>query len=140
VLEDVTGEDREHLMKAFDALMNGVLPEEGFFQIGKCSQCGGEMILNNICAEHYNESGYLEKWQLYTKWLQGTLNRKLLILELGVGLNYPSVIRWPFEKVAFFNKKAKMYRVNEKLPQMAEELAQKGMSIEQNAVDWVAGL
>ena len=62
-------------------------------------------MLNNVYAENYDESGYLDQWGHYRKWLQGTLNRRLFVLELGVGMRFPSVVRWPFEKVAFFNQK-----------------------------------
>ena len=82
----------------------------------------------------------MEKWQLYTEWLQGSLNHKLIILELGVSLRFPSVIRWPFEKIAFFNNKASIYRINEKLYQMTEELSGKGIGIAQNAIDWINDL
>ena len=108
--------------------------------LGTCPSCGKPLICNNVYAEKYDENGYLPQWQLYTKWLQGTLNRKLLILELGVGLKFPSVARWPFEKIAFFNKKAEFVRVNGTLYQMSEELADKGISIHQNAIDWLQGI
>ena len=74
------------------------------------------------------------------KWLQGTLNRKLFILELGVGMRFPTVIRWPFEKAAFYNKRACFCRVNEKLYHLTEELAEKGWGISQNAIDWLLKL
>ena len=51
------------------------------------------------------EEGYQKQWEKYTKWLQGTLNKKLCILELGVELNLPSIIRWPFEKWHFIIKR-----------------------------------
>lgn len=105
--------------------------------LGICSQCGAEYVLNNVYAKVYDEAGYLDEWSIYTKWLQGTLNKKLCILELGVNLSFPSIIRWPFEKVAFYNQKAVFVRVNEKLYHMSEELKDKGISIEQNAIDWV---
>ena len=78
-------------------------------------------------------------WDKYTEWLQGTLNRNVLILELGVGLKYPGVIRFPFEKAAYFNKKADFISVHGRLYQMTEELGDKGMSIAQNAVAFLAG-
>ena len=79
----------------------------------------------------------MQDWESYMKWLQGTLNKKLLVLELGVGLQFPSVIRWPFEKIANLNKKAKFYRINEKLYQLTEELSEKGIAISENAIDWL---
>lgn len=108
--------------------------------LGTCSSCGSPLILNNIYTEKYDENGYLDQWQIYTKWLQGTLNRKLLVLELGVGLQCPSVIRWPFEKVAFFNQKASFWRINGTLYQLSEELVGKGTSISMNAIDWLKDL
>lgn len=103
----------------------------------RCSHCGQELQFNNIHAEKYNESGYLPAWELYTKWLKGTLNRELCILELGVGMDYSSVIRFPFEKAAFFNQKSDFIRVHKRLFQMAEELKEKGISIEEAAPDFL---
>lgn len=98
-----------------------------------CPKCGKPLVFNNIIHENYVEEGYLGQWEKYTKWLSCTLNRKLCILELGVGMDFPSVIRFPFEKVGFFNQKASFFRVNEKLFQLNEELADKGISVEGNA-------
>lgn len=95
------------------------------------------MVLNNVYASKYNEEGYLKDWSRYTKWLQGTLNKKLCILELGVNLVFPSIIRWPFEKVGFYNQKATFIRVNETLYHMSEELKDKGISVAQNSIDWL---
>ncbi|MBO4981915.1 MAG: hypothetical protein J6C84_08490 [Lachnospiraceae bacterium] len=108
--------------------------------LGKCPGCGAQLILNNVYTEHYDENGYLESWQKYRNWLQGTLNRKLLILELGVGLWYPTVIRWPFEKMAFYNQKSVFYRVHESLYQLTEDLQGKAVSIAKNSIDWLESM
>lgn len=146
-LQELTEADREvmaqymeHNLRSADAdLIKNELHAEGI-NLGKCPECGKPLILNNIYAEHYDEAGYLSQWQLYTKWLQGTLNKKVLILELGVGLKFPSVVRWPFEKIAYFNQKAVFYRVNENLYQMSEELKDKGVPIAKNSIDWLLGM
>lgn len=140
IIEDISPADREALQQTFHRLYEGVFSEEEIPVLGKCPQCGGDMILNNIYAESYNEAGYAEQWQVYTKWLQGTLNRSLAVLELGVSMRFPSVIRWPFEKVAYFNKKAVFIRVNETLYQLTEELREKGVGIPMNTIDWLRGL
>lgn len=105
--------------------------------LGSCPQCHSRMVLNNIYVDKYMESGYLEDWSRYTKWLQGTLNRELCILELGVNLDYPSVIRFPFEKVGYYNQKASFIRVNERLYQLTSELHEKGISVAKNSIDWL---
>lgn len=108
--------------------------------LGTCSQCGAMNVFNNVFTNEYNETGYMKGWELYTKWLTGTLNKKLLILELGVGLQFPSVIRFPFERIAMINQKSKYYRVNDKLPMLDEKLSEKGVSIQQDAIDWIESL
>lgn len=137
VLEPVSEVDKNTL-EAY--LKEETLSKERFKEkkpLSVCPACGGPMVLNNYYLEKYNENGYLDKWQIYTKWLQGTLNKKLLILELGAEFDCPSVMRWPFEKVAFYNQKAKMIRVNERLYQLTEELKEKGLAIPQNAIEWL---
>lgn len=108
--------------------------------LGRCPGCNAGMILNNVQAAMYDERGYLSDWQRYTKWLQGTVNRKLLVLELGVGMEYPGMIRIPFERVVFLNQKAKMYRIHGSLYQITEKLGEKGAGISENAIDWLANL
>lgn len=102
-----------------------------------CPHCGKPLVFNNIVNENYVEEGYLPQWEKYTKWLQGTVNKKLCILELGVGMQLPNIIRWPFEKVAFYNQKASFFRINEKLYQLTEKIGEKGISIEGNARDYL---
>lgn len=108
--------------------------------LGKCPRCGAEMVLNVVQAAHYDEKGYLSDWDRYTKWLQGSVNRKLLILELGVGMQYPGMIRIPFERTALLNQKSRMYRVHEKLYQVPDPLGEKGVGIAENAIDWLNNL
>lgn len=135
---EVNADDRKIMNNFLNEVCAGRTEEDNYsIDLGTCPECGSPLILNNIYTEKYDENGYLDQWQIYTKWLQGTLNRKLLILELGVGLQCPSVIRWPFEKVGFYNQKAFFYRINEKLYQLSEELSGKGKAISKNAIDWL---
>ncbi|MDD3204224.1 MAG: hypothetical protein PHS74_00595 [Lachnospiraceae bacterium] len=103
-----------------------------------CMDCGKPLVFNTVFGEQYNEQGYMDSWQEYTKWLQFTMNRKVCILELGVGLQFPSVIRWPFEKLAFYNKKATFFRIHEKLFQLPENIADKGTCLQENACEFMA--
>lgn len=129
------------LHEIMEALYEGKLRPEKAEGFQSCEDCRSPMVLNNVWAgKNYNEKGYLEQWSLYMKWLQGTLNRRVLILELGVGMKFPTVIRFPFEKAAFFNQKAEFYRINEKLYHLTEELKGKGQGISQNAIDCLRNL
>lgn len=105
-----------------------------------CPHCGAPLTGNTVEAQPYIEEGYLPQWNRYMKWLSGTLNKKLLILELGVGFKNPGVVRFAFEKTVFFNQKAKMYRVNQTFAQISEELQGKAVSVAENSVEWVRAL
>lgn len=100
-----------------------------------CPVCGGLLQFHTVEQEGYLESDYLSKWERYKKWLTGTLNRKLCVLELGVGFAFPQVIRWPFERTAYYNKKAVFVRVHSRFPQTEAELAGKAVSIAQSPVE-----
>lgn len=94
-----------------------------------CKKCLSSLVTNTVNADKYLEKGYLEQWGLYQKWLMGTVNKKLCILELGVTMQYPKLIRWPFEKMLAYNQKAKMYRIGSLFPDYSDEPGERGVSI-----------
>lgn len=98
-------------------------------EAGACPVCGAVLCENTVKAEKYVEEGYLPQWNRYMKWLPGTLNKQLCVLELGVLMDFPTVIRWPFEKTVFINEKAFFIRINERLPQLSAELKGRGISV-----------
>ena len=102
-----------------------------------CKRCGSKLRFNQLGVTRYAEEGYLERWSQYTKWLQGTVNKKLCVLELGVGMEYPTVIRFPFEKIVFYNMKAFLYRVHSTLNQMGGEIGGRGCTIKENPIDFL---
>lgn len=136
-LQPLTEADEASLADWYAALRRG---EEMLPELGVCPNCGKTLILNNVCAPRYDEQGYMEQWIQYRNWLQNTMGHRLVILELGEGMRYPSVMRWPFEKIAFFQQKTTLYRVNAQLPQISEELRGKAVSIPENPIAWLRGL
>jgi hypothetical protein len=115
-----------------------LLPDENFY---KPFHDGKSLYLNQKRQEYsnikYNESAYLPNWDKYMKHLAGTMGKSLLVLELGVSLDYPTVIRWPFEKVAFVNDKARLIRVHEKLYHHTPEIENKTDSVPMNSVKFI---
>lgn len=102
-----------------------------------CPNCGGALVYNNFLAENYIEESYLPMWDKHKKWLVGTLNKSILVLELGVSMKFPQIIRWPFERIALLNNKAHFVRVNEKLPQLNADLKYKGENCAAKAPEWL---
>lgn len=103
----------------------------------RCAKCGGKLRFNQLGVSRYAQEGYLEQWSRYTRWLQGTVNRKLCMLELGAGMAYPGIVRFPFEKMARYNKKAFLCRIHPLLSQLGEEIAGQGRGIAENPVDFL---
>jgi NAD-dependent SIR2 family protein deacetylase len=125
----------EHIVEAGE-IRDRVLESRDSAQ-ALCPQCGRPLQFHTVAAEGYLEQGYLPQWEKYRDFLQHTLNRKLVLLELGVGFSYPQVVRFPFEKTAYYNKKATLIRVHSKFPQLPEELAGKGIAVAMNPVEFL---
>ena len=102
-----------------------------------CPHCKAPLTGNTIKAETYIEEGYLPRWKDYMKWQTGTINRSLVILELGEGFATPTVMRWPFEKIIYFNRKSRLYRINESFYQLPKEAEERGVSVHENSVRWI---
>lgn len=129
---------KEQVQKAYEVLAD-LLKDKNYFVISLCEdglleQAGlkADRILTPAKeGEEETDGGVYpaDSWETYTKWLQGTLNRNLVILELGVGMELPQLIRFPFEKVAYFNQKSCLYRVHSHLYQMTEEMKERGYSV-----------
>lgn len=101
--------------------------------------CGSQKAGNVVTNEDYDESIYLPQWEVYTKWLQHTLHKKLCVLELGCGFQFPSVIRFPFEKVVYFNKKASFVRMHPKMPQLTPEIKERSISVKGYPMELLLG-
>lgn len=106
----------------------------------QCPMCKQVMSENRYKTNNYSAEGYREAWDTYTAWLQKTLNRKLVMLELGEGFDTPTVIRWPFEKVAAVNNKSTLVRVNKNFWQIAEDIEGKAIPVKMTGVDFVRRL
>lgn len=105
-----------------------------------CPHCKKPQVPNVYGQAHYCESGYKEQWECYQQWIANTMNRNMVILELGVSFSLPNLIRLPFEKMAFYNQKAHLYRVHSVFPQLFEDLKGKGTSVPMNPVTFLSNL
>lgn len=114
--------------------------EEGEVPDDICPHCKAPLTGNTVEAETYIEEGYLPRWEAYKIWQTGTLNRRLVILELGEGFKTPTVMRWPFEKIGFFNQKSIFYRIHENFYQMPKELGERAAGIQADSVSFIRGL
>lgn len=106
----------------------------------RCGKCKEELEFNvrtKETASRYVEEGYLTQWGAYTKWLQGTLNKQFLVLELGEGFEQPTLFHWPFERLVYFNQKAQLIRVHKTLSQVGEEIKERSQPIPMSAIEFL---
>ena len=99
-----------------------------------CKKVGTLNVLQNM---PYHESGYLEAWKAYQIWLQHTIHKKIVLLELGEGFQTPTVMRWPFEKLVFFQEKAILCCVHESLSMVSKEISERAYSVAENSIDFI---
>lgn len=106
----------------------------------QCPMCKRVMSVNMVKSNNYSEEGYRSAWDSYMSWLQRTLNKKLVMLELGEGFDTPTVIRWPFEKVAAINNKATLIRVNKNFWQLSKDIEAKAISVKMSGIEFLENM
>ncbi|KAE8355675.1 hypothetical protein BDV28DRAFT_162613 [Aspergillus coremiiformis] len=72
-------------------------------KVPRCQYCTGELTLCVRGGDYFNSAPFHaqeRKWKAYIDGVSKGLNgRTAVILELGVGLNTPAVLRWPNEQL-----------------------------------------
>lgn len=98
--------------------------------VPKCPVCGGNMTMHLRCDQYFVED---ENWHAaagrYGDFLKKMEGKKGVLLELGVGFNTPTIIRFPFEKMARENKKLSLIRLNRDEAFVPEEITGRSVCI-----------
>lgn len=82
--------------------------------IPHCPKCGAEMMLNLRADNRFVEDeGWHQAKSNYSKWLSENVDKKIVYLELGVGMNTPVIIKYPFLKMTVSNPKATFITINQ---------------------------
>ena len=78
-----------------------------------CPVCGGLMEVNLRKDDHFvQDAHWYESHERYQAFMQKACRRNTLLLELGVGYNTPSIIRFPFERMASQADNITLVRIN----------------------------
>lgn len=81
--------------------------------IPKCPVCGEKMDVNlRKDAYFVQDDNWYKQDQKYGEFLEGIKNKKVVLLELGVGFNTPGIIRIPFEQMTYQNQNWNLIRIN----------------------------
>ena len=65
-----------------------------------CPHCGAPMTMHlRVDQDFVQDETWEESYEAYQRFLEGIEDQKVVFLELGVGYNTPTIIRYPFEKM-----------------------------------------
>lgn len=78
-----------------------------------CPKCGNPMSMNLRADDSFvQDEGWYKAAMCYNDFLQRHQNMNILFLELGVGMNTPSIIKYPFWKMVSQNPNATYACIN----------------------------
>ena len=120
--------DAEGLFRKMDASRRDCLiPTE---LVPKCPICGGMMAMHLRCDNNFVED---ESWHAaadrYADFLEECKDKKIVLLELGVGFNTPIIIRFPFEKLVRENESYSLIRLNKDEAVVPESFGDRAIGI-----------
>ena len=83
------------------------------YMVPKCPVCGGPMTMNLRCDQYFvQDDNWYQAEKRFGDYLTQALKskQKILLLELGVGFNTPTIIRFPFEKLVKEENRTRIVR------------------------------
>lgn len=81
--------------------------------IPRCPVCGSPMTVNLRCdGKFVQDDGWDKAYERYENFIEENKNKRVLYLELGVGNNTPSIIKYPFWRMTAQNPNAVYVCVN----------------------------
>ena len=109
------------------ARQNGKIPGE---LVPRCPVCGGNMEMNlrvdNCFVEDENWHAAEER---FSRFLSACVNGKTVLLELGVGFNTPTIIRFPFEKLTRQHENVSLVRLSRSKAMVPASLGDRAVGI-----------
>ncbi|GHV71923.1 hypothetical protein AGMMS49928_26200 [Spirochaetia bacterium] len=80
--------------------------------IPRCPNCGNPLIPNIRRDNTFVEKPWIEQYQKLIELINAHKGKNILLLELGVGINTPGIIRYPFEHLTLQRNNTFLVRIN----------------------------
>ena len=107
----------------------------------KCPVCGRPMEMNLRADDKFvQDDGWYEHAEMYQEFVEKMRNKKTVLIEVGVGYNTPSIIKFPFEQMTFRNKDTNLIRINTDYPICRDEIMDKCVVFGENAKQVIKNL
>lgn len=106
-----------------------------------CPKCGALMTVNLRCDQTFiQDEGWYEANGRYTDFLRNNKNGRIIYLELGVGNNTPSIIKYPFWVMTAQNPLAMYASINIVENTIPNELVNRSICLEDDILGVIESL
>ena len=96
--------------------------------VPKCPVCGKPMTMNLRSDDRFVEDdGWHLACERYERFINENKNKKTLYLELGVGMNTPVIIKYPFWRLTAQNKNAHYVCINTDMAYVPNEIQDRSL-------------
>lgn len=127
---DKTYDNEEIVRKMAEEQKDMKIPS---YLVPKCPVCGKEMTLNlRVDDKFVEDKGWHAACDNYVKFLEENTDKNILFFELGVGMNTPVIIKYPFWKMTAKNKSAKYACINTDIAYTPEEIKERSLCISED--------
>lgn len=83
------------------------------YMVPRCPVCGGPMNMNLRCDRYFVEDdAWHEAEKHFGEFLDACQKKRTVLLELGIGFNTPTIVRFPFEKLTQKQENMTLIRLN----------------------------
>lgn len=115
-----TIDNKNYILDMIDKIKDNKIPTS---LIPRCPKCGSILETNLRCDDEFIEDeGWHKAYNNYKNFLEKTKNKKILYLELGVGLNTPTIIKYPFIKMTMANPNSHYVVINKDKQYLFDEI------------------
>lgn len=101
------------------------------YMVPRCPVCGSSMDMNLRKDGYFvQDSAWYEAERNFSEFVTNAMDSKLVLLELGVGFNAPTIIRFPFEKMTREHDNITLIRLNLGQAVVPESLGNRAIGID----------
>lgn len=131
--------DNEKIVRAMAEQQNEMkIPSD---LIPRCPVCGAPMTMNLRCDNSFvQDEGWHKAASRYEDFIRRHSNSHILFLELGVGMNTPVIIKYPFQKMTVQNSKAMYACVNLGESFCLSEISKRSILIDRDIGETIASI
>ena len=125
---DLLYDNHDLIMEMYEKQQDCRIPSD---LVPHCPHCGERMEIN-IRKDMYfvQDQQWYEQRTRYQAFLESVKLKKIVFLELGVGYNTPTIIRYPFEQMTANWPEATLVRIGRSRASVPAKLKKKSVSID----------